>query len=58
MAGKKGNRVTVGLQCEETGMRIYVTSKNRIHTTEKLRLRKYNPKLRRHTVFVEVKKLK
>ena len=58
MASKKGNRVLVGLACEETGMRIYVTSKNRVNTKEKLRLKKYNPKLRKHTWFSEVKKLK
>ncbi|MBD3366279.1 50S ribosomal protein L33 [candidate division WWE3 bacterium] len=58
MASKKGNRVLIGLKCEETGMRLYVTQKNRISTRDKIRLRKYNPLLRRHTWFTEVKKLK
>lgn len=58
MARKKGNRVLIGLECEETGLRAYVTQKNRINTREKLRLKKFNPLLKRHTWFKEVKKLK
>ncbi len=58
MARKRGNRVLIGLECEETGHRIYVTQKNRINTREKLRLRKFNPQLKRHTWFKEVKRLK
>ncbi len=55
---KKGNRVLIGLACEETGLRAYVTEKNRINTRDKLRLKKYNPLLNKHTWFSEVKKLK
>jgi len=58
MASKKGNRVTIGLECEETGARLYVTQKNRIQTREKLRIKKFNPLLKRHSWFTEVKKLK
>ena len=58
MAKKKGNRQLIGLECSETGMRVYVSTKNRINTTEKLNLKKYNPKLRKHTSFKEVQKLK
>jgi large subunit ribosomal protein L33 len=57
-SAKKGNRVIIGLACEETGLRAYVTQKNRINTREKLRLKKYNPLLKRHTWFSEAKKLK
>ncbi len=59
MAGKKkGNRILIGLKCTETGERTYVTSKNRISNTDKIQLKKYSPKLRKHTVYKEVQKLK
>lgn len=58
MAKKKGNRLLIGLECTETGMRSYVSEKNRINSTEKLQLMKYNPKLRKHTLHKEVQKLK
>ena len=50
MAKKKGNRNLIGLECTETGMRTYVTQKNRVNTTEKLQIKKYNPKLKKHTL--------
>lgn len=55
---KKGNRILIALECTETGMRSYVTQKNRMNTTDKLQLKKYNPKLKRHTLHKEVQKLK
>ena len=55
---KKGNRVLVGMECEETGLRAYITQKNRVNTRDKLRLRKFNPLLKRHSWFTESKKLK
>lgn len=58
MAKKKGNRLVIGLQCTETGMRSYVTQKNRINTNEKIELMKYNPKLKKHTLHKEVLRLK
>ncbi len=58
MAKKKGNRMIIGLECTETGRRTYVTQKNRINTTEKVELMKYNPKLRKHTLHKEVQRLK
>lgn len=58
MAKKKGNRLIVGLECTETGMRSYVTQKNRINTTDKVELMKYNRKLRKHTLHKEVQRLK
>lgn len=58
MAKKKGNRVLIGLECTETGMRTYVTQKNRINTPDKLQLKKYNPTLRKHTLYKEVSRLK
>ena len=58
MAKKKGNRNLIGLECSETGMRSYVTAKNRINTEGKMELMKYNPKLRKHTLHKEVQRLK
>lgn len=58
MAKKKGNRMIIGLECTETGMRTYVTQKNRINSTEKVQLMKYNPRLRKHTLHKEVQRLK
>jgi len=58
MAKKKGNRLLIGLECTETGMRSYVSQKNRINTTDKVELMKYNPKLRKHTLHKEVLRLK
>lgn len=56
MAKKNDKRRLVGLVSEESGERIYYTSKNTMNTTEKLALRKYSKKLRRHVVFTETKK--
>jgi large subunit ribosomal protein L33 len=41
---------------EESGERIYYTSKNTMNTPDKLSLRKYSPKLRKHVIFTETKK--
>lgn len=43
------------LECEETAERIYLTSKNKKNTPERLRLKKYSPKLMRKAWFVEIK---
>ncbi len=56
MAKKGDKRKVIGLVCEETGHRHYYTTKNTQNTPEKLELRKYNPLLRRHTLYVETKK--
>jgi len=56
MAKKGEKRKLVGLVSEESGERIYYTSKNTMNTPEKLSLRKYSPKLRKHVLFVETKK--
>ena len=39
----------------ETGKRIYLTSKNKRNTPDRLQLKKYSPKLRKRVVFTEVK---
>jgi large subunit ribosomal protein L33 len=52
----KSKRKLVGLVSEETGERAYYTKKNTMNTQEKLSLRKYDPKVRRHVTFTETKK--
>jgi large subunit ribosomal protein L33 len=53
--GKRKKKVeTVFLVCEETGDYNYTI--RRKLGGEKLRLKKYSPRLRRHTVHVEKKK--
>lgn len=52
--GKKKKAETVFLVCEETGDMNYAL--RRKPGGEKLRLKKYCPRLRRHTVHVEKKK--
>lgn len=59
MATKKNkNRMTIALECTQTGRREYVTQKNKVNTVDKLQLMKYNPILRKHTLHKEVQKLK
>ena len=51
----KGARQTVMLESTAgTGFRYYTTKNKRI-TVEKLKLRKYDPMIRRHVDFVEKK---
>ena len=56
MAKKQGKRKIVGMVSEESGHRIYYTTKNTMNTPDKLSLRKYDPVLRKHALFVETKK--
>jgi large subunit ribosomal protein L33 len=56
MAKKSDKRKIVGLVSEESGERIYYTSKNSQNTPDKLALKKYSKKLRKHVVFTETKK--
>ena len=46
----------MGLVSEDSNQRTYYTKKNTMNTQEKLTLRKYDPKLRRHVTFSETKK--
>lgn len=56
MATHSGDRVQVTLECTEApGTSRYVTTKNRRNTSDRLELKKYNPKLRKHTVHKEIK---
>ncbi|MGY3704794.1 50S ribosomal protein L33 [Vagococcus martis] len=49
-------RTPIILECSETKERLYVTSKNKRNTPERLELRKYSPKLRQRVIFKETKK--
>lgn len=49
-------RVQVLLECTETRLRHYSTTKNKKNTPERLEIKKYNPVLKRHTIYKEVKK--
>ncbi len=52
----KGKRKIVGMVSEESGERLYYTTKNTMNTPDKLSLKKYSPKLRRVVTFIETKK--
>jgi len=56
MARKSDKRKIIGMVSEDSGHRIYYTFKNTANTPDKLSLRKYDPKLRKHVVFTETKK--
>lgn len=56
MAKKNTKRKLVGMVSEESGHRTYYTTKNTQNTTEKLTLRKYDPKLKKHVTYTETKK--
>ena len=46
-------RVGITLECDECKSRNYRTSKNRKNTPDRLELRKYCPRCRRHTKHKE-----
>lgn len=52
----KSKRKLVGLVSNDSNIRIYYTKKNTMNTPEKLELKKYDPKLRKHVTFTETKK--
>lgn len=53
---KANVRIQVILECTEApGTSRYSTVKNRRNTTERLELKKYNVKLRKHTLHREIK---
>lgn len=56
MAKKGDKRKIIGMVSEESGERIYYTSKSIQNSPDKLELKKYSPKLRKHVLFVETKK--
>lgn len=48
-------RIKIGLKCVESGEINYTTTKNNKTTTQKLEIKKYCPRLRKHTIHKEVK---
>lgn len=56
MAKAKDARHQIILECTEApGTSRYSTTKNRRNTTQRLELKKYNAKLRKHTLHREIK---
>ncbi len=53
---KNSKRIVLGMVGEESGDRLYYTRKNTMNSPDKLSLKKYNPRLKRHEVFTETKK--
>ena len=51
---KAGGRVNVMMRSSESG-HTYWTSKNKRTTTERLELKKYDPKVRKHVTYKEKK---
>jgi large subunit ribosomal protein L33 len=51
----KGAREIIILECTETKLRHYTTTRNKKKNPNKLQLKKYNPKLRRYTLYKEAK---
>ncbi len=47
--------VIIGLMCSESGDIKYSTTKNAKTNTEKLELKKFCPRLNKHTIHKEVK---
>ena len=56
MASKKGSKEVIKLENKETGY-YYTTTKNTKseNTAGKMKMRKYDPKLRKHVVMTEGK---
>ena len=55
---RKGNRLILGMVCDQCHSKNYITERNRVNTEEKLVLKKYCPKCRAHTKHKETQKLK
>ena len=53
---QKGQRILLDLKCSECKELNYTTQKNRQNTPDKLELKKYCPRCRKHTLHKEVKK--
>lgn len=51
----KGNRTVIYLVSSAGTGYYYTTSKNRRSTQEKLKMKKYDPKVRKHVLFEEGK---
>lgn len=56
MAKGKSKRILVGMVSDDSNHRTYYTTRNTVNTQERLKLRKYDPKLRKHVTYTETKK--
>ena len=54
----KGPRGILGLKCSICNAQNYLTQRNRVNSPEKLALKKYCPRCRKHTPHKEMSKLK
>ena len=48
-------RINITIEHKESGERLYLTKKNKRNNPDRLELKKYSPKLRKHVTFKEVK---
>jgi len=55
VAKKKGDRVIIHLACTDCRSRNYTTVKNRRNDPDRLELRKYCPRCRRHVAHREAR---
>lgn len=55
MAKKSEAREIIRIVCTEDGKNYYTTTKNKRNTTERLELKKFNPRLRKYTIHREKK---
>ncbi len=51
---KKGNRILIRVANKASGS-FYTTFKNRINSKDKIKIKKYDPKTRKHEMFEETK---
>jgi len=54
---KKEQRILIGLVCTVCKSQNYVTKRNKLNTPEKLEMKKYCRKCRKHTPHKETSKL-
>ncbi len=54
MAKTKGNREIIKLRSTESG-HVYTTKKNKVNTTSRLELKKFDPVIRKHVIYREQK---
>ena len=51
----KGNRIPINLVCTQCKRKNYITTKNKVKTTDKLKLEKFCPACRKHVTHSEGK---
>jgi len=54
---KKGSRIIIGLVCSVCNRQNYISEKNKINTSEKLKIKKYCSYCKKRTEHKESKKL-